>query len=154
MAQETEYHGYKFTTDGKIYRPNGKRVTPYKGTVKIVIDGKRRTLKIARLMYEAFNGEKLPNGCIIHLSQGDENHPRLDDIEILDRKEYFQKHPEWMTQKRIPANIVEKIREEYNYNERKKHGFKGKYRFPTYNDLATKYNCSKSTIYKIIKGSY
>ncbi len=154
MAQEKEYHGYRFTDDGKIYRPNGKRVTPYKGTVKIVIDGKRRTLKIARLIYEAFNGEKLPNGCIIRLSQGDENCPCLDNIEILDRKEYYQKHPEWMTQKSIPADTVEKIRKEYNYEERKKHGFRGEYKAPSYNDLAAKYKCSKSTIYKIVKGSY
>lgn len=103
-------------------------------------NGRRSSIKKMRLVYEAVHGP-LKNGVIIEAIDGDESNAVIKNIRIIEKKEYFKDH-DWSMKTVITEEEVEKIKEDYG---------SGEY---SYSTLARKYKCSRSTIYKVLRGEY
>lgn len=142
-----EYGSYKVSRDGSIYDIlMNKRPVLKGGIVTLFRNGKRYNKKAARVVYEAVSGQKLTKCDVIKNKDGDETNIAFDNLYIEKRKNVMLKH--------FTLEQVEQIRKEYNKEEREKHGYRGIYAKPSYNEMCDKYNCSMSTMYKIINGQY
>ncbi len=149
-----EFHGYRVTKDGNFYDENGKLLNVRKnGQIRLRIDGEKRLFTAARVVYEAVSGQTVgASDCTLFLN-GDRTDIRYDNIKVKKRIDYF-KTKKTGKDRVISEETAEQIIKEYNREERRKHGFKGPYKHPTYNELAQKYGCSKSTVTAIVDGVY
>lgn len=102
--------------------------------------GKRSTIKKMRLVYEAVYGP-LKNGVIIEAIDGDESNATIENIRITEKKEYFKDH-DWSMKTVITEEEAENVKEDYRTGEY------------SYSKLTKKYKCSRSTIYKVLRGEY
>lgn len=157
--QKAMKDGYTIYENGEIYSPNGKKIKINARTGYVILrvpdeNGKtmRKTISAGRFVYSAFFGE-IPPKSIVQFKDGDITNVALDNLIYKTRKEYFKNY-DWGTMKRFNPDIVEEIRQQFNYEERKKHGFCGAYAHPSYREMAEAYRCSISTIQKIVREEY
>lgn len=142
------YYGNQVYEDGRIYNAIGDKIAIKDGIVRLYINGKKRTLLAGRVVYEAFTGKEIPKGYVIKFRDGDKNNASYQNVEVIDRKTFFDGH---VWECKFTKEEKEQIRKEYDATNPKQHGFKRGNERPSYVDLAKKYGCSKSTIIKIIK---
>jgi len=62
-------------------------------TIRLFKDGKVETKRIHRLVYEAFVGE-IPNGYAVHHKDFNRQNNRVENLEVLSKKEHTKKHCE------------------------------------------------------------
>lgn len=163
MNGKTKFYNYytnQVTKDGHIYNAAGTELKVRKnGQVQIYINGKKFVFAASRVVYEAVTGTKLTeiegdgrksNRNLLTVPiDGDPTNIRFDNIRLVEKKEYYKGY-DFKTNK-YSKDIREAIRKDYNRKERAKHGFKGKWAHPTYDELVAKYGCSRSYIYNAIK---
>lgn len=155
MDNAKDYHGNFVTEKGEIYNALGKPLKVRNGAVKVVVDGKKRTLMVARIVYEVFSGNKITSTKVILFKDGNPENVAYENIEAVSRKTYFKKIKSENQRKRLfSKEEQEQIIKEYDRENRRAHGFKGAYSKPTFREMAIKYECSKSTIQKILDGVY
>lgn len=155
MDNAKDYHGNFVTEKGKIYNALGKPLKVKYGAVHIVIDGKKRTLMVARIVYEVFSGNKITSTKVIIFKDGNSENVAYENIEAVSRTTYFKEIKNENQKKRLfSKEEQERIIKEYDRERRRKHGFKGAYSEPSYRTLSIKYDCSRSTILKILNGNY
>ena len=146
------YHDYYVTLDGKIITKQGKEIRP-KGSeqVLLTIQGKRKGIKRARVVYEAVTGKKTKRSDVFVFLDGNSQNPAFENIQVYSRKDYFNKVNTGMACKKakLKPEQTQKIQSLCS----KGVGVK-KVGSPTYRELATQYGCSKSTILKILQRQY
>ena len=138
------YAGYTFHSNGEIHTKRGKLITvsPATGNVRLSIEKESIVVKGGRIMYELFNDTVLSYSDVIVFSDGDFTNISLDNIEVVNRKDYFHNY-EWGY--KFSKEEQEKIRREYKENKEK--GL-------TINKLAQKYDCCDITIWRIVNEIY
>lgn len=143
-----DYENYKVSKDGSIYDIlMNKRPVLKGGIVTIFRNGKRCNKSAARIVYEAVSGKKLSKVDIVKTKDGNEMNVAYDNL-------YLEKRKTVSIRKKFSPEMVEKIRKEYNKEEREKNGYRGIYAHPTYEEMCDKYDCSIATMYKIINNLY
>lgn len=150
------YYGNIVYPDGTICNAVGEKLKVsdkgiLKGTVRICIDGTIRTIRAGRIVYAAFHNIKLDRSHVIIYKDGNIMNPALDNLEMVERKEYFKDHDWGSTGIRKALTTeqeMELIRLQRNgmYNPET-----DKMDCITYEELAKMYHISKSTVYNIIK---
>ncbi len=151
--QAAFYHGYKVYENGKVENSVGKEIFPLNnGKMKIFVNGKKRTLSHARIIYEAFSNQTILRSEVITYKDGDPTNICFQNIVIRQRKEYFA-NAAWNENKRIITAEQEKMILEDRKKPfvRIKNGKKRKLSRTPYTALAERYGCSTTTIYKILK---
>ena len=151
--QSTYYGNLVITDEGGIYDVHNNPVKIKNGKITVMTNERKRTVLAARIIYEVVNKAALPYGVVIRFLDGNENNPAYRNIMVIERKDYFAMH-DWDKTKKLPKKTREKIVKEYNREERKKHEFKGQWAHPSLYELSRKYNCSLSTVQKIVNGAY
>ena len=137
-----EYNGYLFHKDGYIINPNGRRITITAKTGRMrfrLPEGKLIIVKAARLAYEIYHNVNLNRGELVKCLDGDLTNIAMENLELLERKEYF-KDFNWIY--KFDEDTVQKIIKEY-----KKGGI-------SIQGLADKYGCCHATIWNITHGNY
>lgn len=142
------YYGNIVYPDGRIFNAIGKQLEIKNGVVRLYIDGKKRTLMAARVVYEAVTGEPLSRGKVIQFKDGNKDNASFDNIVIIERTKYFEDH-QW--QRKLTKEEELQLVAEYCVEDSKYHGKRKGYDKPSYRDLAEKYNCSKSLVYNILR---
>ena len=153
--------GYILTKEERLFYektghlPETLTYQPKDGKITLCINERQLTYRVARLVWEAVNGVEIcTTDSVVHYKGEDPNVPNIKDIDVMARKDFFMAYPEKTHQAMFDEATCEIIRNEYNQEERQKHSFKGEWATPSYKELAIKWNCSKSTIYKIVRGVY
>lgn len=137
------YQDYLVSERGVIYDLLGNRKLIGKGGwVTIYIDGVKYRKQGSRIVYEAVSGKTLTRKEKVQPIDGDPCNIAFTNLELSRMKA--------CRRKKFTAEQEERIRTEYNREERKEHDFKGEYAMPSYNELCQKYDCSRSTIYTIL----
>lgn len=143
----------KYEETGSI--PEKLYYQPKDGKISLCINGRINTCRVTRLVWEAVNNAEIKTTETVVCYNGNTpDCPDIKDIQVLSRKDFFQTYPGKNKQAIFDEETCAIIRNEYNQEERQKHSFKGPWSKPSYKDLAVKWNCSKSTIYKIVMGDY
>lgn len=152
-TKDIQYGNLVIKDDGSIYDVHNNPIKIKNGKITVVTNEQKKTVLAARIIYEVVNNAALPYGMVIRFLDGNENNPAYENILIIERKDFFAKH-DWDKTKKIPKKTRTQIVKEYNRDERKKHDFKGQWAHPSLYELSRKYNCSLSTVQKIVNGSY
>ncbi len=151
--RKTYFHGYTFYEDGTIIGLYGREIKKVENKgyyeIKLVVNGKRKTFSVARLMYNLFVGFDIDNKnlCVLHKDNNRLN-VHIDNLYLEHRKNIIQgsKHD---SISKLTQKQVEEIKELYKgsagINQHDKKGL-------SMNDLAEKYNVSKGSIQMILKG--
>lgn len=85
------YEGYKVSNFGNVSGLRGWILTPRKTkngylTVELYKEGKRKTMRVHRLVYEAFNGTISPGLQANHINE-DKTDNRLENLNLMTPKE-------------------------------------------------------------------
>lgn len=146
------FYGYTVYEDGTIYNYRGKQITVSihddRYVVKLFVNGKRRNFTLARTLYWLFVEKFDYNNkdLCVSFKDGNKLNIALDNLILIHRKDLIQGEKHKIS--KLSDKIVEQIRNEY-------YGKAGSNQYdktrPSLNDLAKKYNVSKSNIAIIIK---
>ena len=140
--RELVYEKYIFSREGHIRTYNGKELKINReGVVHLYIDGKKKILCAARLMYKLFYNVNLSTSDVIEPIDGNPRNIALDNLRRRPRKTFLNN-----TLTPNEENEIVAI-----YLQRKRMGFKGEYAHPTYKELAEEYGCSMSKIYQLTR---
>ncbi len=148
--EKRTYHGYTFYIDGTIVSPDGNYLEGYCFTypyshININYDGKSYKKLKAKLMYELFSGEEVSREYIIRFKDGDTKNCAFTNLYLESRKEFVKKNPK-INKKKFNADVEAEIRELYlDENGKKKEDA------PSLRQLANIYNCSLTTIQKVLE---
>lgn len=153
-SNQYDYFGYIVSKNGVIETRDGQIVPmDENGCVRLRIDGKRVKKIAGRIIIEAVTGKLTERNDIITFKDGNKLNPEFSNLIIKKRKEYFKGY-DWSHARIINDETQKEIIKKYNREEREKHRFIGKWAHPSYHDLAKEYNCSVSTIQKIVNNRY
>lgn len=139
------YDCYRIYKNGNVVSPHGHIIAPYslthpKSHVKLQINGKSQPRCRAHLVYNAFSPEPADfNKNVVRFRNGDYDDCSYGNLQLVPKKEYMAHNTgrSIFTQEER-AQIIEEYREMVISGN------------PSMNKLARKYNCSMSTIIKII----
>ncbi len=143
MKKEYEYKHYKIYPDtGQIFNTKTNREISAKSKRVVLDTGKKHREVRTKIyfIYELVNGP-LKVGAIVRPKNGDYTDARIDNIELVSRKEYFDGH-DWSMKvvlSKTDCDEIKKLHDSHN--------------IPCM-DLALTYNVSKSTIQKVLNGEY
>ena len=159
-----DYYGNWVYSDGTIINKRGQCLKAYKRKVSIVkiekdengnLVSKRHSILHAKVVYEAFTGRTVPRTEIARFKDGNPENVEFSNIEFVTKKEHFKGH-DWSSLKKVSDEKVEEIRRIYRVGESNRGNTANQLNrtVPSQNELSTKYDVSKSTILKIVKGVY
>lgn len=136
------YHSYEVNVEtGQVFNTKTKREVG-KNKRRIVLDTGREVrknqLKI-RFIYEMANGKLMPGDVVIPIN-GDYTDCRIENIKMVNRKEYFEGH-DWSTIVKLTKDDKEEVINRRNSGQ-------------SYTQIANEMRIGKSTIYKVLKGNY
>lgn len=138
--------------NGNIYNAAGKKLKILKnGSVRIYINGKKHIWKAAKVVYEAFSEQKLTSGQLLIFKDNNPNNIAFDNIDVIARKDYFKDH-DWSDLFALSEKEIEEILK--IKNKGKTNPMTGERQEYSCRELATKFNVSKSTMYKVLRGTY
>lgn len=142
-----DYEGYKVTEDGRIFDKNGKlRKINKKGRVELRINNRRSHHYACRIVYEAVNNVRLNRKEVVMFYDGNPENIHISNLYVVKKSTKMKK--------KVSIEDEEKIRETYNRKEKLVYGYRDRKLGPTYKELAEEYDCSVSTIYKILNNTY
>lgn len=151
--KSVDFHGYTIYEDGTVIGLYGKEIKQHinggRYQIRLNIEGKRRSFITSRLIYYVFNPFDIDdvNLCVTYKDDNPLNH-HLDNLELIHRKDLIQGDGH-RSRTVITEEQAEEIRSLYQgktgSNQHDKEGY-------SLNDLAKKYNTSKSNIAAIVKG--
>lgn len=155
------FYGYRVYKNGDVFSPTGKKLrritVNYEDShVLLFINGKHIKKRAATLIYMMFHDDYDPKK-IVWFIDGNTKNITLNNLIQITRREYLELKNIKEQMKIFSRIESENIKKEYinslNANLKKD---SGKLMCPhlSYSKLAKKYNCSLSTIQKIINGSY
>ena len=143
MNKEYYYKNYKvYPETGQIINTKTNREIA-KNSKRVVLDTGKKHREIRTkiyFIYEIVNGP-LKVGAIVRPKNGNYADARIDNIEVVSRKEYFDGH-DWSMKVVLSENACEEIKRLHKTQN-----------IPCM-DLALAYNVSKSTIQKVLNGEY
>lgn len=137
-----EYLGYIFHKEGFITGPKGKKVTITKktGSMRFKIEeGKVIVVKAGRLVYELIHETEVNRSSIINHKDGDLSNVAFDNLEYVERKDYFKDH-NWTC--KFSEELAKQIYEEYQKGD------------TSIQKLSDKYDCCNTTTWRIVQGNY
>ena len=134
-----EYNGYNITKDGTVKNQNGKIMSVSDGKISLTIHGKKYRRLAGRVVWAAVNGRELTAKEILLYKDGNKDNISYDNLEVLQRKEYFS-GCEWPT-----------IRK---FNKEKQKEILSRAGNLSVPELAAEYKCCEQTIRKVLNGTY
>lgn len=144
---EAVYCGYKICRDGTVISPHGKILSPYffsypYSHITLRINGKALKKNRAVLIYNAFSSRNFDyRKNVMVFKDGDPQNASFENIDVISKKEYYHNTSMKHTGKEVfSEKIKRKIREEYRKDDT-----------ISMRKLSLKYDCSLSTIQKILE---
>lgn len=134
-----EYNGYSITKDGTVRNQNGKVMSVSDGQISLTIHGKKRRRLAGRIVWAAINGRELTAKEVLVYRDGNRDNISYDNLEVLQRKEYFS-GCEWSTLRKL--------------NKEKQREILVKSDILSIQELAAEYKCCDQTIRKVLRGTY
>lgn len=96
------YEGiYTINANGEVFSARGRKIKPYKGTIGLSKDGKRKNHIVGRLVLEAFGTEPENESDVCHFIDGNKENTTLSNLE-------------WRSRMDVIKEVVEDIEEEDN----------------------------------------
>ena len=138
----TKYKGYTVHSDGRIEKKCGtgyiRPADNGSGYLQMSVneDGKSKSTKIHRFIWEAFNGS-IPDGMTIDHIDSDKANNRLDNLQLLTHAENISKGNQKFTQSQLDE--IQYHREELKWTQQR---------------IADKFNVVQDTIHQIQKRGY
>lgn len=167
------YYTYIIKRNGTITTSEGKEVRKQNlhyqhSHISLNINGKSCKKNVARLIYSLFyevdsNEPALSSKkSMLFFKDNDTTNVSYDNLEVVSRKEGFKRTGKTPLrddktgdfQKRFSEKEVEIIQKEYHSKSDEKNINQFKKQKPSIRELAKKYDCSASSIAKIVKGKY
>lgn len=143
--------GYVITPNGKVYSPYGKEVSVTNDRFTFRYDGQNHIYKLSRLYYELYSGKKLSSKEIIKFKDGNPKNLSLDNLIVKTVKQLHVDLDLDEKCRKFSPEEVQAILDEYKPEVREHRLTLG---LPSHASLAYKYGCGKSTIQKIVTGTY
>ena len=136
-----KYKGYTISKNGVIKNRfnNELKVNQGTGIVRLSLDGRFQSVIGGRFIYELFSQETLPKSKLILYKDGDCTNIAFSNLEVIERKKHFK---DFSWNYKISEKEEKQIRKEHTTLKL------------SYKQLAEKYDCSVSTITKIMQGTY
>lgn len=146
------FHGYKIYENGMIIglynKPIKANLNNGRYEIRLRVDGVRKNYILSRLLAHLFLDLDIENKnkCVVH-TDGNTLNIDLSNLEIKDRKDIIQGSKHVQRSKLSESDVKEIMllyKGKVGSNQYDKNGL-------SLNDIAKKYNVSKSTVHSIIK---
>ena len=127
-------------SEGLVFSRWGTELGRGKGKFQYIdANGRKHQVLKLKFVYEAVNGE-LPRDLVVQPKDGNELNSRIDNAQVISRKEYFKDY-DYSYAAAADQETIDAIKYD------RERGF-------SFNQLASKYRISSGTIIKIVKGEY
>ena len=144
MKDEYTYQNYLiYPKTGQVFNKETKNeIASGKVNIAITLENNRRLIyKKSKFIWEVVNGKTVAYGDVFVAKNGEETDCRIDNSQIVERKNYFKDH-DWGMKVKLTEAQCKAMKKDFEKGD------------VTNVQLALKYKCSKSTVQKVLSGNY